>query len=249
MNYAKYYEVASVIYNYTAGREFIYVANPGNLGDAAIRLGTLKFFANFGLRYKEVTRSKLSYLIQRLTHDTIVIGGGGAFCHHYDRSSLVLGAAKLFKHVIVLPSTYGKKYHFPSNVTAFRRDESYSKEYCPSSLFCHDMAFNIGHINCSSGTGEGYFFRTDLESCGNHHSTANNNDISALGDEYDSLGLFINKIGSVQTVHTDRLHVAIIAGLCDKQVLFHEGNWFKNQGVFDASIKEFFPKTTLITKH
>jgi exopolysaccharide biosynthesis predicted pyruvyltransferase EpsI len=94
----------------------------------------------------------------------------------------------------------------------------------------------------------GNFFRTDGESCG-WALPADNTDIS----EHFSFGLaprglvdlsaqrFVAAIDTFNVVRTDRLHVAITAGLLGKDVEFYPNNYFKCAAVFEHSIEGKFP--------
>ena len=41
-------------------------------------------------------------------------------------------------------------------------------------------------------------------------------------------------------IHTDRLHVAILACLLHKRVHFYKGGYFKNEAVFRSSMRDYF---------
>jgi hypothetical protein len=56
-----------------------YFSNPGNWGDGLIRYGTLKFFQDINLHYKELkSAKKKEWLLPFLRGGTVVYGGGGA---------------------------------------------------------------------------------------------------------------------------------------------------------------------------
>ena len=85
-----------------------------------------------------------------------------------------------------------------------------------------------------------YFFRTDRESLGKQNYIALNMDISLWGNEITPIAPFIKKIDEFDIIHTDRLHVAILACLLHKRVHFYKGGYFKNEAVFRSSMKDYF---------
>src|SRR5690606_35442984 len=56
---------------------------------------------------------------------------------------------------------------------------------------------------------------------------------------------FVCAINHFDTIETDRLHVAIAASLLGKRVLLKRGNYYKNEAVFEHSLKGRFPNTSL----
>lgn len=91
-------------------------------------------------------------------------------------------------------------------------------------------------------------FRSDAESAGKE-LPENNFDISNLfkfGTETKAavrLGakFFIKSIDAFETINTDRLHCGITAAILGKKVRFYPNNYYKNQAVFENSIKDKFP--------
>ena len=218
-----------------------YLPNPGNWGDGLIRYGTLKFFRDINLEYKELTFKKKDWFFPCINGGTIIYGGGGAWCKYWRHSELYARRiSKRFK-LIVLPSTYEHSFSIP-NTTFFRRDQYESKQNMPHSFFSHDMAFYIGneYLTEAPGRGEGYFFRTDIESAINGGVPEENNDISSNGNEFSNVSNFFQEINKFSTVYTDRLHVAIAALLLKKETHLYAGKYFKNKAVFMSSIKSYF---------
>jgi exopolysaccharide biosynthesis predicted pyruvyltransferase EpsI len=209
------------------------MANPGNLGDALIRQGTLKLFEEIGLSFKEVCST--------LTLDvgTFIYGGGGAWCQNWNHARFV-DEASIYSHpTIVLPSTYAMMsnlYRRPW-MKFFTRDNSLSYLFCPRARFHHDLAFMLEKsLMPKKGAGVGYFFRTDKESA-RHEVPRGNVDISLWGETYDDTQPFIDAVNAVREVHTDRLHVAIVACMLEKRVNFYPGNYWKNEAAYNASMK------------
>lgn len=48
-------------------------------------------------------------------------------------------------------------------------------------------------------------------------------------------------VGACRQLCTDRLHIAIAGALLGREVLFYANNYYKNQAIYDFSIKERFP--------
>ena len=88
------------------------------------------------------------------------------------------------------------------------------------------------------------FFRTDSEAAGAGHRQKNSIDFSRLikgrlDDEkqiHAIARLFISLIRRCQKIETDRLHVGIVAGLCQIPCTLHTGNNFKIQGIYEHSL-------------
>lgn len=75
---------------------------------------------------------------------------------------------------------------------------------------------------------------------GNRTIIALNMDISLWGNEITPIAPFIKKIDEFDIIHTDRLHVAILACLLHKRVHFYKGGYFKNEAVFRSSMRDYF---------
>ena len=218
----------------------LYMANPGNLGDALIRRGTLKYFDAIGLEHKEVQRPP------RKSIGTFIYGGGGAWCKNWNNSRFVNVAASQAKKVIVLPSTYAIRspLYEMENIHFFCRDKLDSQTRCPKAVYQKDMAFHIWEeLRPITGTGVGYFMRTDKESARLFQIPNDNKDISILGKTYSDTRGFIDAINRAWEVHTDRLHVAIVACMLRKRIYFYEGNYFKNKAVFLSCMEGKFDVT------
>ncbi|NRA39222.1 MAG: hypothetical protein HRU15_13840 [Planctomycetes bacterium] len=226
------------------GRSKIYyLPNNGNWGDALIRHGTLKFFDDINLNYKELDVDGCKKLKKRnrtplfSKRNTLIYGGGGAWCKLWDFSKRITKLQKRFNHVIVLPSTYELPYSIP-NTSFFRRDMFESKENMPNAPFCHDMAFYIGKhfFQNIDSHGKGYFFRSDKESANRIKIPSCNVDISAKGNHLSDVSPFFEEINRYAVIHTDRLHVAIAACLLEKETHVYPGSYFKNLALYKSSM-------------
>lgn len=230
--------LAYKIKNLIGDDNLFYVANPGNWGDALIRQGTLKFLRDHNINYSELTLSKKNWLIPMFKGGTVLYGGGGGWCKHWNTSDSVRTISKRFK-TIVLPSTYEVAFDI-KNTYFFRRDEFESRINMPKSIFCHDMAFYLGEIPFTKGRGVGNFFRTDKESSNKFTIPESNLDISRVGNHFSEGITFFKEIGKYSVIHTDRLHVSIAASLMKKEVHLYPNSYFKNEAVFKSSLAPYF---------
>lgn len=251
--------LANKIVESSCGKTIIYVPNGGNWGDGIIREATLKFFNDFSIEYHElpfVNRFWKEYirmpLIKEYLSDKVLIfGGGGAWYPIFSSGyNFVNYYHKFFKHTIILPSTLMLRLDSP-DITFFCRDLYESKQYCPQAYFCHDMAFYFSNkispeYLCTGQTG--YFFRTDEESIGKQDFQGSNMDISLMGNEITPIAPFIKKINEFNIIHTDRLHVAILACLLHKKLHFYKGGYFKNEAVYKSSMEDYFDNVFLETR-
>ncbi len=249
----EFYRLSETILNLANGKKVLYFPNPGNWGDGLIRAGTLAFFKHFGIAFDEISLeggsiyNNSQFLKAKLGNRLLVVGGGGAWCSHYPH--LADSVANIqrrfgFKNIIVLPSTYDRRYDI-DNVTFCRRDHFLSKEHMPKALFCHDMAFFLGRIETSFSAekGVGNMFRTDIETSGKIDVQEDNYDLSAQGNEKDAAAPFFYHINQYEVINTDRLHVSVAGSLLGKKVRLYEGSYGKNKSIYLSSMKSFFPNT------
>lgn len=216
-----------------------YIANPGNWGDALIRHGTLRFFQEHRIRVNELRNKKAQFIWPAVVGGIVIYGGGGGWCSHYDHSFSIVNKLRRRFRVIVLPSTYEKRYVLP-NTFFCRRDIYESEKNMPDSFFCHDMAFAIGSIKKEAGRGVGYFFRTDKESAGRIKIPETNCDLSMKGTQYSGADAFFSEVARYEVIYTDRLHIGIAACLLGRELHLFPGSYFKNRAIFDSSIRGRF---------
>ncbi|OZG73426.1 hypothetical protein BTA51_10395 [Hahella sp. CCB-MM4] len=221
----------------TNGKPVYYLANYGNWGDGLIRHGTLKFFDHIGLKYKELSIDKKDWILPFLRGGTVIYGGGGAWCSHWNHSENYVRKLKNRFKVLVLPSSYETPYSI-DNTTFYRRDEFQSKENMPQADFCHDMAFFIGDdfYKGPCGKGVGYFLRTDDESAKQIEIPKTNLDLSKKGNYLTDAKGFFEEINKYEVIYTDRLHVSIAGYLLKKEVHLFAGSYFKNKAVYMSSM-------------
>lgn len=102
-------------------------------------------------------------------------------------------------------------------------------------------------------TGVQLFMRTDQEARNNSQpATDSIVDLSdLLGGKADTKEqiqgtskIFLSMINQQKSILTDRLHVAIGAGLCKVPCRLEPGSYYKNQAIFEHSISKFFPSVS-----
>lgn len=150
--------------------------------------------------------------------------------------------------MLVLPHTFGmtaESLGFRKHDIPFRRDHKGSCKFAPDALFCHDMAFFLGRIAVEPPEAQvGYFFREDAEKIEGMIVPEGNRDISGEGREGDKMADFLHAISRFETIHTNRLHVAISGAMMGRRVHLYANSYWKNQSIYDASLKLAFPNVS-----
>jgi len=57
---------------------------------------------------------------------------------------------------------------------------------------------------------------------------------------------FFDALAPYDSIHTDRLHVAIASCLLGKKLTVYPGSYFKNEAVFRSSMDGLFPLATFV---
>lgn len=256
----EYRLLADAIREAADGRPLVHVANPGNWGDALIAEGARSFFHAFGLSVREISLKSLrrrprlrARLAGRGRAPLILYGGGGALAgrypKHLDRVSAMLEAVG---RAVILPSTFGADsvgLPLAPGSIAFRRDHFESREHLPAARFCHDMAFFLEPAPVRPCRRVGYFLREDVERVVDAPRPPDNRDISREGRHDTPIDSFFQAVGEAETLHTDRLHVAIAGALLEREVHFYPGIYFKNEAVYRSSLEPHFPNVRFHPTH
>lgn len=99
-----------------------------------------------------------------------------------------------------------------------------------------------------SRTGVLYAFRTDCEAT-TKQLPKHNYDLS-VAFAYGTTATYpvllacvhlLRLVGACRQLRTDRLHIAIAGALLGREVLLYPNNYYKNQAIYDFSMKERFP--------
>lgn len=207
----------------------------GNWGDSLIVEGTLQFLKSIGKEW--IWQHDINSLSQYNNPWGVIIGGG-AWCKNWDYCrSNTRKVSPFCEKVIVFPSTFGLEFDEikPPNIEAWRRDDFALNGDLP---FCHDLAFFVKLPKFADPTiNEGFFFRTDKESRGDHEIVKSNRDLSTEGHHGTDAYKFFEIVSRYKTVYTDRLHVAIAGARVGAEVHLFEGDYGKNQAVFNTSLQ------------
>jgi exopolysaccharide biosynthesis predicted pyruvyltransferase EpsI len=258
-------DLACALKSAASGKKIVFLQNSGNFGDALIRYGTLKFFEDQNISYREYDMGSRDHrnkaladaALSRLSNSKLfVYGGSGAWadvCGIGRKYSM--RQFKVNPSLLIFPTTY-QHYGPPSKIPAFARDKGESARTVPHAKFCHDMAFYLALIDADRVLPNrtpptkplGLMFRTDNEA--RDHGFANlpgNYDLSAAGYHWSDPQEFLRHIDQYETILTDRLHCAIGASILGKNVFIVPGNYFKIRDIFNASIDSVFENCTLVT--
>jgi Polysaccharide pyruvyl transferase len=257
-------ELAEALLQAAAGREVIFLQNVGNYGDSLIRHGTIRFFEDIGLQYREYDMMKRlnQYMAfgegmfdrLRRRHLFVYSGSGGWADSCTGGLKNVHRQIVATRNIFILPTTF-QHFGLRRDIPVFVRDRFESWKVVPDAKFCHDMAFYLALVaperlladRVAPSRTLGLAFRTDNEA--REHGFAalcGNVDISASGTHNSDPQVFLRFIDQFSVIATDRLHVAIGAILLGKRVFITEGSYFKIRAVFNSSIRGIFDNCHLV---
>ena len=253
------------------GETIKFVVGPnGNAGDSLIVYGTLLLLDSLGIKANlHIPTDSFD------KNDRIFYTGGGNFVPYYKNCREFFLNNQHVRQIVLLPHTIDGQIDllakFGSNVVLFARERvsfrhltKYMK-YPENAYIDHDLAFRVGptsiqsltggKVETKTGTGTLHAFRKDKETTNNHPIPSDNKDISLLvinGDREITAQGFIRRsramlkaIEPFEEVETDRLHVAIASALLGKNITLHRNSYFKNQAVYDYSLKPYFSRIKL----
>jgi len=195
----------------------VFLPNPGNWGAAFTAEATRRFLAAHAIRFRELrTLGPVDLTRGLFQRETLLLGGGGAWSERYPGGQRLAARASLFfPRIVVLPSSFGAPVTLRA-ASLWARDRFGSLACVPAARFCHDLGFAMGQLDApppSAGVGE--FFRNDRLSSAPR--TASAADLSSKGDDRSPLQPFLDEIARYEEVHTDRVHVAIVACLMGRR--------------------------------
>jgi len=218
---------------------------PGNYGDSFIWHGTKKILSLFNIKEKYVSISSPKY------YNILFIDGGGNLVDYYsDVKNFLTKKANLYKKIIILPHTIsGEKQlevlnDVSGKLTIFCR-EKISAKFLKNNLIkpdrvylWHDCAFYNIFPLAPYGKRSLNVFRLDKESA-LKKIPGNNIDLSSNGYAKKPLNELINFLKKYKKINTDRLHIAIAATLLGKRVKLFANSYYKNEAVFNYSLRKF----------
>jgi exopolysaccharide biosynthesis predicted pyruvyltransferase EpsI len=247
-----------------SNQNVVYCANPGNAGDALIAHATFQIFEKLNI-YPEIIKH------EELVYDKIIFyaGGGNLVEDRYKHAyHFINNNIRQNREIILLPHTiygYSELLLSATNLTIICREKiSYQHlleiGFPSNKLFlAHDLAFHLSKTEFEeylmNGAGIANCFRTDQESTAAFTIQNDNIDISLswngeLWHRPDFAKNVTHSLASYlsafETVKTDRLHIAILAGILGKKVVLFPNNYYKINAVFEYSIKNSFENIILM---
>jgi len=222
-----------------------YLPNPGNWGAAFTAAATRRFLVRHGIPFRELARlGPLELARGAVRRETLLLGGGGAWSERFPGGrGLATRAARFFRRVVVLPSSFGAPVE-PVGIGLWARDRFGSLRNAPGARFCHDLGFSIGRLAAPAPvTGVGEFFRGDP--LGVARRSEAGPDLSARGDHRSPVRPFVEEIARYEEIRTDRVHVAIVACLLGRRCRVFPTASPMLADLFASSMAPYFPEATL----
>jgi hypothetical protein len=211
---------------------------PGNMGDHLIWAGTERLMTSGGVDYVCISIGELRLSAGRALPGTLVIPGSGALVSRFHEwlPELVILASGIFDRVVILPSEYEPQvsvvsralaqpnvYAFAREVESFARIKTFGRAALAPDPALWAREFKQTTLNGQDDKSLGKILlalRTDIGSLLSSQKlrpAALNNDISLTTTD---LADFLDRIGTVDTVVSDRLHVVVGAVMLGKNVRF-----------------------------
>lgn len=239
----------------------------GNYGDTLIWMGLLRLLQKHGVKHiggerGTVPIGSFGYPAIPPEATTVIINGGGNFNELWKLAAYVLGHVlkntEPHVKVVVGPQScifrtfslkeFLKKYP-DRDITLFAR-EHYSQQILLDETrglphvavhLDHDLAFELQSTTPRYPEQDYALlaFRKDAESAGKPLPEITGmpvveRDISKNAKDMTEL---LKTIGQARVIHTDRLHVAILGCMMDREVTLYAGSYHKNRGVYEYSLK------------
>lgn len=219
----------------------VYLPNPGNWGAAFTAQATRRFLTSNGIPFRELRGfGPVAWATGWVRRETLLLGGGGAWSESYPGGlQLANRASRFFRRVFVLPSTFGTPVTLPKGLL-WARDRFGSLRNAPAARFCPDLGLTMdlsGYGPPTRGIGE--FRRGDGLATGSRGGSEP--DLSARGTERSPVEPFLSEIGQYEEVHTDRVHVAIVACLMGRRCHVWPTATPLLADLFASSLAPFFP--------
>src|SRR6185436_6074586 len=243
-----------------AGRDVAILPNNGNLGDVLIHSATLQVLERARVHPRIISGD----LDEK--GDVLLVGGGGNLIDRYDHLRSRLGRLhRRFEEVVILPHTIcgdrtGAAFaEIAGNVRVVCRERysyDFLRDIVPQAdqlLLSDDMAFHFDYDPYrAAGAGTLNAFRLDHERT-DVPPPPDNVDLSdaiqlpdrpfrrefwSLPYWREYLEAFLAAIAARAHVRTNRLHVAIAAGMLGKTVELFDNDYYKNRAVHEYSLAD-----------
>lgn len=246
------------------GRHVHFFPNPGNAGDGVIAYATYEMFRRYNIK---VTPHRWEDTVNA---DLVLAGGGGNLVEgRYKQMAEIIRRHSHVERLVLLPHTIVgfadilAQTH--KNLTVFCREPvSYDLALANGAnkertFLSQDMALFLPDNHFSQffqpGSGTLRTLRVDGESAKLMGFAPNNIDLSISwnGDLWGSARFSMHVVNSLAAymsryakVQTDRMHLAILAALINKQVQLLPNAYFKSQAVYRHSLQKRFPRLQFV---
>ena len=250
-----------------SGRHVDFFPSPGNAGDGLIAYASYEMFRRYNI---SVTPRRQEETVDA---DLVLAGGGGNLVEgRYNQMADIIRRHPHVERIVLLPHTIVgfadilAQTH--KNLTVFCREPvSYDLALASGAnrdrtFLSQDMALFLADDHFSEffqpGSGTLRALRVDGESAKTVPVGPNNIDLSLSwnGDLWGSgrFSMYVAKslaayLARYALVQTDRMHLAILAALLQKQVHLIPNAYFKSEAVFRHSLEKRFPQLRLIGDH
>ncbi len=251
-------DINSFLTQFSGLDNIIYCANYGNAGDSLITLGAHQLFKKNNIKYG------LMDLGKDVVHNKVIFygGGGNLVNYYYDCRGFLERNMNNNNKIIILPHTVNahediiKKFN--KDIVVFCREKisyEFVYQHIPHKenvYLSKDMAFYVDLTKYqNSGNGTLNCFRLDAEKT-NISIPTDNIDLSA--DQSILQGYWhmidpikveqiadrlLKRISEYKNVNTNRLHIGLMATLLGKDVRLHPNSYWKNEAIYDYSLKSY----------
>ena len=234
-------------------KEIIYITNPGNAGDCLIVLGLFTIFDDLKIT---VT---IGDPLKTYKNKILFYAGGGNLVGIYQNCKrFLLKNLKKNNEIIILPHTIKDEDLLIQNLDnntkiICREKQSYAYVYKNikkknNVYLSKDTAFYIKKLDKYKNKNTNLIFnsfRTDDEKT-NIILPNDNYDLSTIKNgvywknNYELIKTadkLFSHLSKYKKIFTNRLHIAIAAHLLDKTVYFYPNSYYKNEAVYDYSLK------------
>ena len=219
----------------------------------------MQVFKKIGLKY-EIGNINKTY-----NNQILFFAGGGNLVGIYKNCKKFIDLNKNKNKIVVLPHTIANEDNLIKSlndniILICREKTSYDYVYKiiknKNNVFLSkDMAFHINNIDeykKIKGSGTCNCFRQDCEKTSipipkdnidlsnKFKKPGNTSNIDIINSVSSSVFKHLSKFN---TINTNRLHMAIVGSLLNKNVNFYSNNYYKNKAIFNYSINNIFKKT------
>jgi exopolysaccharide biosynthesis predicted pyruvyltransferase EpsI len=244
------YSTYSEIFEPLRHKKVLFFPASGNVGDALIIESLLQLLAHFEVDYSLALLNFHEDILPQVTarrlndyHYVLWPGGGNMgrlyFTNYVLRQTIANLISPEQTNLIVLPQTWTSPETLSAKISYAREYESI-RLYAPHAIFKPDLALGF---NLSAYTNEtfaspdydcGYFFREDYEkTLIPEQNTVDPASVCHTVMDYLTLA------SKYREIHTNRLHFALCGLILDRRVKLYANSYFKNQAVYEASLKSF----------